>query len=65
MLAMYYITNLEFFGETKIISYSNKFINNRMYGCKYIDQEEINKMEPNIKNEIPLEFLEFFENELL
>jgi hypothetical protein len=61
------MANLEILGKIKIISYSNKFINNYMLGCKYTDQEEVNKLTPNIGNEnnIPLDFLEFFKNEIL
>jgi|APGre2960657423_1045063.scaffolds.fasta_scaffold04483_6 hypothetical protein len=65
MLAMYYIANLKILGEIKIIAYSNKFINNYMLGCKYTDQVEVNKLAPKIdENEIPLEFLKFFKNEI-
>jgi len=66
---MYYMANLEILGEIKTISHSKKFINNYMLGCKYTDQEEVNKLAPNIENvlvnEIPLNFLEFFKNEIL
>ena len=63
MIAMYYISNLEILGETKIITYCNKFINNLIFGCKYTNQEEVNKLAPNVENVIPKNFLEILNNE--
>ena len=57
-MALYYTYNLEFLGETKIITYSNMFINNLMFGCKYSNQEYVNKLAPNIEEVIPQNFLE-------
>lgn len=48
---MYYIYNLENLGKTKIITYSNMFINNLMFGCKYKNQEYVNNLAPNIEEE--------------
>ena len=65
---MYYLANLKILGEIKIISYSNKFINNHMLGCKYIDQQEVNSLAPKIENdnenEIPIDFLNFLKQEI-
>ncbi len=60
---MYYIYNLKTLGETKIITYSNIFINNLMYGCKYANQEEVNKLAPNIEDVIPQNFLDLLHQE--
>jgi hypothetical protein len=50
---------LEFLGETKIITYCNKFINNLRLGCTYTDQEEVNKLAPIIDDVVvvPQNFL--------
>ena len=61
---MYYMSNLKILGKTKIISYSKKFINNYMLGCRYTDQEEVDKLIPIIKNVVPQEFIEFLNNEI-
>jgi hypothetical protein len=63
ILAMYYIANLETLGETKIITYCNKFINNKLFGCKYIDQEWVNKLEPIIEDVIPNSFIEMLKKD--
>jgi hypothetical protein len=57
ILAMYYVSNIEKLGENKTITYANKYINNLTLGCKYHDQEEINKMMPNIDSTIPESFI--------
>ena len=54
---MYYVSNVEKFGENKTITNANKYINNLILGCKYHDQEEINKFMPDIDNTIPDSFI--------
>jgi enolase len=54
---MYYVSNVEKFGENKTITNANKYINNLILGCKYHDQEEINKFMPYIDNTIPESFI--------
>jgi hypothetical protein len=65
---MYYAANLEFLGETKIITYCNKFINNLRLGCTYTDQEEVNKLAPIIDDVnvvvVPQNFLALLNNGL-
>jgi hypothetical protein len=61
---MYYAANLEFLGETKIITYCNKFINNLRLGCIYTDQEEVNKLAPIIDVVVPQNFLALLNHEL-
>jgi hypothetical protein len=61
---MYYIYNLENLGKTKIITYSNMFINNLMFGCKYKNQEYINNLAPIIEEVIPQNFLDLLHDEL-
>lgn len=61
---MYYKYNLENLGETKIITYSNIFINNLMFGCKYANQEDVNILAPNIEEVIPKNFLDLLHDEL-
>jgi len=61
---MYYIYNLENLGKTKIITYSNMFINNLMFGCKYKNQEEVNNLAPIIEEVIPQNFLDLLHDEL-
>ena len=61
---MYYICNLETLGETKIITHSNMFINNLMFGCKYKNQEYVNKLAPNVEEVIPQKFLDLLHHEL-
>lgn len=64
---MYYTYNLEILGKTKIITYSNMFINNLMFGCKYKNQEEVNNLVPNIEDisVIPQNFLDLLHNEVM
>jgi len=51
ILAMYYIHNKNELGEQKAIVYANKYINRIQLGCKYSDQDEVDKMCPEfIKN---------------
>ena len=61
---MYYIYNLENLGKTKIITYSNMFINNLMFGCKYANQEHVNNLAPIIEEVIPQNFLDLLQDEL-
>ena len=61
---MYYTYNLETLGETKIITHSNMFINNLMFGCKYKNQEYVNKLAINIEEVIPQYFLDLLRHEL-
>jgi hypothetical protein len=62
---MYYIYNIKRLGENKIITYCNKFINNRIFGCKYSNQEEVNKLAPNVEDIIPQYFLDLLNSEIL
>jgi len=62
---MYYIYNIKSLGENKIITYCNKFINNRIFGCKYSNQEEVNKLAPNVEDIIPQYFLDLLNSEIL
>ncbi len=43
---MYYISNIKQLGETKCIIYCNMYINFLRMGCKYRNQETINKLCP-------------------
>ena len=54
---MYYVSNIEKLGETKTITNANKYINNLTLGCKYHDQEEVNKLMPDIDSKIPESFI--------
>jgi hypothetical protein len=60
---MYYIVNLEKLGEQKIITYCNKYINNIIMGCNYLDQSEVTKLAPNIEDVIPEYFLNMLKDE--
>jgi hypothetical protein len=62
---MYYIYNIKRLGENKIITYCNKFINDRIFGCKYSNQEEVNKLAPNVEDIIPQYFLDLLNSEIL
>ena len=61
---MYYASNLKTLGDLKIISYSNKFINNYMLGCRYADQDEVNKLIPIIEDVVPQDFIQLLNNEI-
>lgn len=61
---MYYASNLKILGNLKIISYSNKFINNYMLGCRYTDQDEVNKLIPIIEDVVPQDFIQLLNNEI-
>lgn len=54
---MYYVSNIEKFGENKTLTNANKYINNLTLGCKYSDQEEVNKMMPDIDSTVPESFI--------
>lgn len=54
---MYYVSNIEKLGETKTITNANKYINNLTLGCKYHDQDEVNKLMPDISSIIPESFI--------
>jgi hypothetical protein len=57
IIAMYYVSNIEKLGETKTITNANKYINNLTLGCKYPDQDEVNKLMPDISSIIPESFI--------
>lgn len=59
---MYYVSNIEKIGENKTITNANKYINNLMLGCKYHDQEEVNKMMPDIEGTVPESFIYLLNN---
>lgn len=61
---MYYTYNLETLGKTKIITHANMFINNLMFGCKYKNQEYVNKLAINIEEVIPQYFLDLLNKEI-
>ena len=51
-MAMYYIKNVKTLGETKCILYCNMYINFLRMGCIYYNQETINKLCPEIVNNL-------------
>jgi hypothetical protein len=58
---MYYKENVNLLGESRAVVYANKYVNCLQLGCRYTDQNEVNKLCPeyikNIQN-IP----DFFKN---
>ena len=58
---MYYNHNVSLLGEKTAIVYANKYIYWLQLGCKYTDQEIINKLCPRFVRDIKV-VPEFFKN---
>ncbi len=49
---MYYNYNVGILGEKKAIVYANKYVNYLQLGSKYADQDEVNKLCPEIVKDV-------------
>lgn len=45
---MYYKENVSKLGEEKAVVYANMYINNLHLGCKYKNQQEVDKLCPEV-----------------
>tara|TARA_B100000085_G_C18490197_1_gene490968 strand:+ start:362 stop:556 length:195 start_codon:yes stop_codon:yes gene_type:complete len=48
---MYYKENVLKLGEEKAVVYANKYINWLQLGCRYTDQQDVNKLCPHYLKE--------------